>query len=256
MSDEKSFLDALAANPADDLTRLVYADWLDDHADGRSRYLRLVCELARMPDEDRLESPISDSLIALNPVLDPDWQAAAGSRFEVALVEFGRQVRSTLVWVLQDLLNLRDEREAADLINAAPCSLVTLMTYPDAVFLYRDWLRQIHRFQIRPKVLVRPIPAPEFAANGLFDIVLKKLPREFWPNWPQYKIDVSALLDQPYREAAEQVRRLPVVLFRAVEWSDLEPTLRRVRRAFNHPGCELLPPDALSVVPHTPEGGR
>jgi uncharacterized protein (TIGR02996 family) len=256
MSEERSFLDALAANPADDLTRLVYADWLDDHADGRSRYLRLVCELARMPEGDLLESPASDALIALNPVLDPDWQAAAGSRFEVALVEFSPQDRNLLIEALMRLTGVEVPWEVEAQVESAPTALRSPMTYADAVFLYRDWLRYLSWFRVRPAVVVRPIPAPEFAASGLFDVVLKKLPREFWPNWPRYKYGVADVLGLSYRDAAERVRRLPAVLFRAVEWAELEPTLRRVRRAFNHPGCELLPPHALSVVPHTPEGGR
>src|SRR5262249_21833899 len=101
-----------------------------------------------------------------------------------------------------------------------------------------------------------PIPDPAFAPSGLFDIVLRKLPREFVPHWPQYKFGVAAVLGLSYRDAFERVHRLPAVLFRAVEWAELEPMLRQVRRGFNHSGCERLPPDALSVVPHTPEGGR
>jgi uncharacterized protein (TIGR02996 family) len=256
MSDEHAFLDALAANPADDLTRLVYADWLDDHADRRSHYLRLVCELARMPADDMLESPASDALIALNPVLDPDWQTAAGSRFEVALIEFAPQDRHLLIAALERLLCEDRPWMVEELINSAPTALRTPMTYADAVFLFREWLRYRAWFRVRPAVVVRPIPAPAFAASGLFDVVLRKLPREFVPNWPRYKYGVSEVLGVSYRDAFERVRRLPAVLFRAVPWADLEPTLRRVRRGFNHPGCDLLPPDALSVVPHTPEGGR
>jgi uncharacterized protein (TIGR02996 family) len=254
MSDEQSFLAALGANPADDLTRLVYADWLDDHADGRSRYLRLVCELARMPDADRLDSPAGDALIALHPVLDPEWQAAAGSRFEVALLEFSPQDRGSLILALMRLTGVEVPWGVEEVVNSAPAAVRSPMTYADAVFLYRDWLRYLGWFRVRPAVVVRPIAAPEFAASGLFDVVLRRLPREFWLNWPQYKYGVSGLFGLPYRDAAERVRRLPAVLFRAVPWADLEPTLRRVRRAFNHPGCELLPPDALSVLPHTPEG--
>ena len=256
MSEEQSFLDALAADPADDLTRLVYADWLDDRGDCRAGYVRLVCELARTPEGDMLESPAGDALIALSPVLDADWQAAAGSRFEVALVEFSPQDRNLLVEALMWLTGVEVPWDVEELVESVPTPIRSPMTYPDAVFLYRDWLRYLAWFRIRPKVVVRPIPTPAFAAGGLFDVVLRKLPREFVPNWPRYKFGVADVLGLTYRAAFDRVHRLPAVLFRAVAWADLEPTLRRVRRAFNHPGCELLPPDALSVVPHTPEGGR
>lgn len=45
MADEGSFLRAILANPADDLPRLVYADWLDeqqtDEATRKARFIRL-----------------------------------------------------------------------------------------------------------------------------------------------------------------------------------------------------------------------
>ena len=41
--DELAFLAALTADPADDATRLIYADWLEEHGDPhRAEYLRLV----------------------------------------------------------------------------------------------------------------------------------------------------------------------------------------------------------------------
>ena len=43
MSEEEAFLEALKANPADDTTRLVYADWLDEHDQPqKAEYLRLT----------------------------------------------------------------------------------------------------------------------------------------------------------------------------------------------------------------------
>ena len=47
-SDEISLLAAIDARPADDLPRLVYADWLDDHGHAvRAEFIRLQCEIAR-----------------------------------------------------------------------------------------------------------------------------------------------------------------------------------------------------------------
>ena len=49
MADEGGFLKAILANPADDLTRLVYADWLDeqetDEATRKAEFLRLTAAL-------------------------------------------------------------------------------------------------------------------------------------------------------------------------------------------------------------------
>jgi uncharacterized protein (TIGR02996 family) len=41
---EQAFLDNIRANPRDNTTRLIYADWLEEHGDCRAGYLRLLCE--------------------------------------------------------------------------------------------------------------------------------------------------------------------------------------------------------------------
>src|SRR5579885_1332261 len=47
--DEQALLAAVAANPADDLPRLVYADWLEEHGrPTRAEFIRLQCETARL----------------------------------------------------------------------------------------------------------------------------------------------------------------------------------------------------------------
>jgi uncharacterized protein (TIGR02996 family) len=48
MSDREAFVAAVAANPADDLPRLVFADWLDENGDPeRAEFIRVQCELAK-----------------------------------------------------------------------------------------------------------------------------------------------------------------------------------------------------------------
>lgn len=44
--DDQAFIAAIIANPADDLPRLVYADWLDDRGDPRGEFIRVQVELA------------------------------------------------------------------------------------------------------------------------------------------------------------------------------------------------------------------
>jgi uncharacterized protein (TIGR02996 family) len=51
MSERDAFLAAIRARPNDDLPRLVFADWLDDHGENaRAEFIRLQCELARAPE--------------------------------------------------------------------------------------------------------------------------------------------------------------------------------------------------------------
>src|SRR5262249_35576893 len=49
MNDEAAFLAAIAAAPDDNTTRLVYADWLDEHGRPEGAFLRTECELATLP---------------------------------------------------------------------------------------------------------------------------------------------------------------------------------------------------------------
>ncbi len=53
MTDDAAFLAAITDRPDDDLPRLVYADYLDEHGDpARAEFIRLQCELAELPRTD------------------------------------------------------------------------------------------------------------------------------------------------------------------------------------------------------------
>jgi uncharacterized protein (TIGR02996 family) len=49
MTEEQAFLAAIAAEPEDDVSKLVYADWLDEHDDPRGEFIRLQYELEKYP---------------------------------------------------------------------------------------------------------------------------------------------------------------------------------------------------------------
>jgi uncharacterized protein (TIGR02996 family) len=68
MKDEAAFLKALRENPADDTTRLVYADWLDERGDPRAEFIRLRQQHAE------LTARINE----LSEQFDPAWLAAVG----------------------------------------------------------------------------------------------------------------------------------------------------------------------------------
>ena len=51
-TEELCFVRAINADPDDDTARLVYADWLEENGeDERAEFIRVQCELARMPTE-------------------------------------------------------------------------------------------------------------------------------------------------------------------------------------------------------------
>jgi uncharacterized protein (TIGR02996 family) len=52
MTEHLGFLRATFENPGDDTPRLIYADWLDERGDPRGEFIRVQCELARLPQAD------------------------------------------------------------------------------------------------------------------------------------------------------------------------------------------------------------
>lgn len=57
MTDRAAFLEAIVEQPTDDLPRLVFADWLDDHDEPeRAEFIRLQCAFARGEPAARSQS--------------------------------------------------------------------------------------------------------------------------------------------------------------------------------------------------------
>src|SRR3954463_6289309 len=85
MSEEAAFLDALATNPGDDVTRQVYADWLQERGDERGDYLRGEIEFAALPEFHPRRDELARTLAALRERIDAGWLAQVGKRFDVVL---------------------------------------------------------------------------------------------------------------------------------------------------------------------------
>jgi uncharacterized protein (TIGR02996 family) len=73
VSDDDTFLRAIAERPADDAPRLVYADWLDERGDPRSRFLRVQWELGRPVKASARFRELCESEQELARQLDPAW---------------------------------------------------------------------------------------------------------------------------------------------------------------------------------------
>jgi len=58
VNEQSALLQAICASPQDDLPRLVYADWLDDHGEpDRAEFIRTQVELARRDVMEKCEYP-------------------------------------------------------------------------------------------------------------------------------------------------------------------------------------------------------
>lgn len=73
MPTDTAFLAAISANPADDLPRLVYADWLDEQADPRGAFVRLHAELRKLGPDHAHRVPGEEALSGLRVGCDADW---------------------------------------------------------------------------------------------------------------------------------------------------------------------------------------
>jgi len=82
MHDEDDFLQKLLENPADDTTRLVYADWLDERDDAESKtkaqFLRLTAQLPASKGESRTTRKLQRLAVGL----DTNWLAVV-SRLKI-----------------------------------------------------------------------------------------------------------------------------------------------------------------------------
>jgi uncharacterized protein (TIGR02996 family) len=79
MTHEDAFRQAILEDPDDDGPRLVYADWLDDHGDpDRAAFIRVQCELARLPAEDERRSELQARERRL--LVRNYWEWTAGCR--------------------------------------------------------------------------------------------------------------------------------------------------------------------------------
>jgi uncharacterized protein (TIGR02996 family) len=139
MSEEQAFLEQLAKTPGDDLTRQVYADWLDEHDDRRGEYLRKEVELAAIPEWGPRSGERAEEARRLREGIKEDWLERAGKRFDVVLYCY--RSLSTLVECLRELTGCGGV-EARLLAEHLPSCLLAGVALPKAESL-RDGLREM-----------------------------------------------------------------------------------------------------------------
>jgi uncharacterized protein (TIGR02996 family) len=88
--EEAGFLRAIAADPADDTNRLVYADWLDERGDPRGEYIRLRLQL-RQP---RGRRHVENRLAELPAGIDFEWRSRVFAVPKLTIKRYRRVRRS------------------------------------------------------------------------------------------------------------------------------------------------------------------
>jgi uncharacterized protein (TIGR02996 family) len=175
MSEREALYRAVCERPDDDLPRLVFADWLDEHGEhNRAAFIRAQCELEQLPPA----SPEAARLMAVHYELlkrtdweDVDrlpagcWPGEAPSRF----LGLSDQYRRGFLWRAQ-IDGLRTfQFAAADLFGAVPVGAVTLgdLTPTDlaAAAASRE-LARLTGLGVRWSVFRQMPRRPEQAADG------------------------------------------------------------------------------------------
>ncbi len=192
------FLRAIIAAPDDDLPRLIFADWLDEHDDGeRAEFIRVQCELARLPN-------------ALH------YHAFSGKRCRCSFCILERRERKLSIchcgpWLQREL----------SVPNPGPWIETGQVRYtsqrkPDTEFIFRrgfvesvtctaaDWLR--HHAAIRAATPLRravlTTPAPELECQSNTDW---RKSRIRFPGLRWWTIPELFAVGGPFRDTLERV---------------------------------------------------
>lgn len=159
MAQEQAFLDQLAADPGDDVTRLVYADWLEDHGDPRAAFLRLEIGISRMTGD--CPFPQIDHWAAVWQDIDHDWVRRVGKRFDLWLLGYAPDVKLAIIVLIREIswLGLGD---CMKLIQATPARVQAGVWLPIIVLIVRAfrslWTANAHlaEEQLPPRLAIRP----------------------------------------------------------------------------------------------------
>jgi uncharacterized protein (TIGR02996 family) len=254
MSDEEAFLAALKANPADDTTRLVFADWLDDRDEpAKAQYLRAVVDLTRLAGGTAEYTEAAGRLYTAAVQTDSTWRDAAGARFDVVLERCGIACKIQAIKVIRELTHF-GLAEAKAMAESVPTPLFSWLPYERAV----PHLLAFHSGGCTPPnfdAAIRPTAWPDGPTQGaVFDVLLA----DFNPD--AYLVDdyrthsairgVAGLLGITVEDARDAITRLPLTLATGLRPTEVADFVLRVKRACNV--YRVLPPGAIRVVPQLP----
>jgi uncharacterized protein (TIGR02996 family) len=128
--DELAFLAKIRENPADDMTRLVYADWLEENGDLRGGFLRLECELSR----------VYLRLLELRKVVPAEWATAASPLYQVVFESVAEEQRIACIKVIR-IHTARDLYRARDIVKTPGSVISTGLSIESAITLAKQFDR-------------------------------------------------------------------------------------------------------------------
>jgi uncharacterized protein (TIGR02996 family) len=143
MTEDESFLRTLLADPGDRVSRLVYADWLDDRADPRAEFLRIEARLAGLPREDATYPELRRRMLQLQSALPRWWLAAVGGLRATSEGADDRIVGARAAEVARTSATRTDAAGyELEIIDGATSGLTGAVAYLEC---RSKWLRQDHQ---------------------------------------------------------------------------------------------------------------
>ena len=266
MSAEAAFLEALKANPADDTTRLVYADWLDEHDEAaKAAYLRAVVDLTTHAGGTPEYTEAATRLYTAARESDALWRDVAGGRFELVLTGFEPARKIQTIILLRELTGA-GLAEAKAMSESLPFPLWSWERFEELfprLLRFERITSDSGAGSHGAEADIRPGVLPSGAgADTVFDVVLTRHELDLEPRW--YEDGAFCLYDRGVEgiarvlritpgQAAERLRTLPLELATGLRTRPLGEFLR-VFKMFcggtpGLPGSHGLPPDAIQIIP-------
>ncbi|MFO0821907.1 MAG: ribosomal protein L7/L12 [Gemmataceae bacterium] len=255
MSEEAAFLEALKANPADDTVRLVYADWLDEHAEpAKAEYLRHVATLALAEEEYAREQPHETRLFALAATLPTGWQAEVGHRFQV--IFYGCPQPGKVISIIKAVRTVTGFGlgQARDAVIASSCVLLKGVTF-DQALLARDAIREAGG-----TVYLHPCERSDRPVTVFYNLIATRWPTEPMPatQAAECKAAFAMFLQRAMNLGAVEARRLAkndrVTLEQRLSLASAEARAQTLRQHINVMGeASDIPIPWEMAIEQTPE---
>ncbi len=144
MDHDRAFIEAIQEHPDDDVHRLVWADWLDDHGQAdRATFVRHQVRLERLDEADPARDALEDEADDLLAAHEDEWAGRAG-----LLALDWRWRGGVIERVTVGADTFLEEGEA--LFRAMPIREVRLLVQPADLPKLADcpWLRHVERLEL------------------------------------------------------------------------------------------------------------
>jgi uncharacterized protein (TIGR02996 family) len=171
MDHERAFHEAITEQPDDDLHRLAWADWLDDHGQhARAAFVRAQLRLATLADDDLARDPLEDEADDLLAAHDAEWvgrlaQLALEWQWRRGCIEQVTVRADTLIEHGKELFALAPIREVRLLGGAesfaplAACEVLQRVEALDLGVSARGWLH-LRADELRERHLTALLTSP------------------------------------------------------------------------------------------------